>query len=299
MGGSREMNSRICQILLHLALPGLAGMLAASALHADGECFKGYHETTEAERTAMAAILETAKSALPDAPEGWVIQGDDLISVPSGYCLDFDIWSYQHTRYYQRVDDQEAQDAAIRTSADLMMADIQAKQPRLDAIMAKNEELSKAVLAAVQAGDYARVDAINQEIAANGAEYESILAEGGVQAQANADLEASGRDHQMSVSVAINPLRASAEDWETVAVPAGASAAFLLRVEDNQGLLSEVVLLGPWEPAPDFGLQQVLAKGTAPEKAHAISVHIYADEGRLPAVIDAIDFTALAGLIVD
>jgi len=164
---------------------------------------------------------------LPDAPEGWVMQGDDQLSVPTGLCQDYAIWPYQHTRYYQRVDDQEARDALIRESGERMMADINAKQPRLDAIMAKNVELSQ------------------------------------------------------------------------TAVPAGASAPFLLRAEDKNALSDEVVLLGPWEPAPGYGLQQVIKDGMAPEKAHAISVHIYADEGRLPSVIEAIDLTALAGLIKD
>jgi len=40
-----------------LALPGLAGLFAAATLQADGECFKGYRDTTDAERATMNTVL--------------------------------------------------------------------------------------------------------------------------------------------------------------------------------------------------------------------------------------------------
>lgn len=295
----RITKNRITLDLLRIALPAIATLLAATTAYADGVCFKGYRDTTVAERATMTAVLDTVRGALPDAPEGWVIVGDDQLSVLSGICMDVALWTYQHTRHYQRVDDQAAQEAMTQRVTEGIRADMAAKQPRLDAIMARNIELSNTAAAAAQAGDYARVETINQEIQANGQEYESILAEGGARARATAELEESGRDREMSVSAVINPGGTPGDGSEAIAVPPGASAAYLWRNGDSNSPVNALVMLGQWRPAPEYGLQPVPRAGVAAEAPHAISVRIRANANRLPAAIDATDFSALAAILRD
>jgi hypothetical protein len=67
-----------------------------------------------------------------------------------------------------------------------MSADMQAKQPRIDAIMARVQELSAAAVAAGQENDFARVDALNVELAQATAEMEQVMAEGGTLEQVDA-----------------------------------------------------------------------------------------------------------------
>lgn len=100
------------------ALLVLNGLLAAQTVRADGICEKGYRDTMDAERASMSAILEVLRNALPAAPEGWVILGDDQYAPPRSICMDATIWTYGHTRYYQRVDDQAEQEAMIQAAAD-------------------------------------------------------------------------------------------------------------------------------------------------------------------------------------
>jgi hypothetical protein len=291
------MKTQLVRDASGVILPALATLLAATTAHADAECYKGYRDTTDAERATMTAVLETVRDTLPGAPEGWLILGDDQLSVPRSICMDAAVWTYRHTRYYQRVDDQEAQQAMIQKLGEAMKADMAAKQPRLDAIMARNVELSQQAAAAGQAGDYERVEAINTEIQANGQNYQDIMAEGGAQERANAELEESGRDREMSVSAEINPGSESGEGGETIAVPIGAGAAYMWRPDDPNRSGSALVLLGRWVPAQEYGLRMVRHADSAPESAQAISVRIQADAKRLQSAVDAVDFKALAALL--
>jgi hypothetical protein len=290
------MKNRITRKFLCAVLPVLLGPFAAATAQTDAECMKGYRDTTDVERATMTAVLEAVRDALPDAPEGWVILGDDALSVPRSICLDSALWTYRHTRYYQRVDDQEEQEALMQASGETLKADMAAKQPRLDAIMARNIELSKAVGVAAQAGDYARVTEINAEIEAGSQEYQNILAEGGAQERVNAELEESARDRNMKVSAEINVGGVSIDGRESLAVPAGASAAYLWRPDDPDKPINALVLLGRWMPA-DFGLHMLHHEGVAPESAQAISVTVEVAASRLPSAIDATDFEALATLL--
>jgi hypothetical protein len=66
----------------------LAAAIGASAAWGDAECVKGYRDTTAAEREAMLGVMQTAKAALPGAPEGWIIGGYEELSPIGSICKD-------------------------------------------------------------------------------------------------------------------------------------------------------------------------------------------------------------------
>ncbi len=105
----------------YLALMVCAAALAtvAPAARSDAPCNKGYRDSTAAERATMTAVLQAAKKALPPAPTGWVIEGDDEISITTNLCQDYEAapWVYHFNRTYQRIDDQEARDKIIADAA--------------------------------------------------------------------------------------------------------------------------------------------------------------------------------------
>ena len=102
----------------------------------------------------MTAVLQAAKKALPPAPTGWVIVGDDQISVTTGLCRDYEAapWSYHFNRTYQRVDDQEARNKIIADAAAASQAALKQKQPRLDAAMARSNAIVKKQVALMREG---------------------------------------------------------------------------------------------------------------------------------------------------
>lgn len=80
----------------------------------------------------MTAVLHAAKKALPPAPAGWVIVGDD----------------------------QEARNKIIADAAAASVAALKLKQPRLDAAMAKVSAIVKKQVALVEKGDMAGAQAL-------------------------------------------------------------------------------------------------------------------------------------------
>lgn len=149
-----------------------------------------------------------------------------------------------------------------------------------------------------QAGDYARAAEINQEAQANSEEYQRVMAEGGAQARLNAQLEASSRDRQMTVSARIKSGSESGNGGEAMAMPEGTSAAYLWRTENNLAQVNALVLLGEWAPA-EYGVQPVPRTGAGATAAHAISVRFEADIDRIASAVDATEFNSLAGLLND
>ena len=55
-----------------------------------------------------------------------------------------------------------------------------------------------------------------------------------------------------------------------------------------------LVLLGPWQPSGEGGVQAVPAANAPAPAAQVISVTVAADESRLASTLDAIDFSGLA-----
>ena len=279
----------------------LAAALGAATARGDGVCEKGFRDTTAAERGTMTAVLEAAKQALPAAPEGWVILGDDQISVPRSICKDYELrpWSYDYTRYYQRVDDQEARNQKIRAAADNSAADMKRKQPRLDAIMAKVEALSNKQVAAIEKGDTAKAIAMNEEMAALQDEYKKVIDEGDTAEQNQAIFQEASRDLTMNIFVTVNSLSESpGHDATSLGLPTGAKSAF--RWSTTRGDVQEdmaLVLLGQWKPMTQSRSVLVSRSNVAAPAAHTIAVRVVADASRLAPTLDAIDFNRLANVV--
>jgi len=271
--------------------------LVATGAKADQECFKGYRDTTPAERAAMMRVLERALEAMPPAPDGWVVSSDDQLYVVPSVCQDdeFSPWRNDFSRSYARVDDHDAREQALGEAAARTSADMESKQPRMDEVMARIQELSLEAVAAAEAGDYDEVDAINVKIQDASAEMERIMADGGTLDRADEATDAANRDTRIDIIVDVNTSHGL---WgygaEPIAAPAGAASAY--RWTDNEGSNvneTRMVLFGQWRTDGE-SFEPVFREGAAPTAAQAISIRITADESRVESVFDAVDFGTLA-----
>lgn len=275
-----------------------AAMVFSAVARGDAPCNRGFRDTTAAERGAVTAVLQAAKRALPPAPTGWVIVGDDQISVVSSLCRDYESapWGYDFNRHYQRVDDQEARNKIIADAAAASAAAFKQKQPRLDAIRAKNEVLVNKQVALVQKGDMAGATALNEQIAALQAQYERIVNEGDSNAQLEAAMAEASRDQHMYISVQVNSNQVKPDnDAAVMPPPAGARAAF--RWSNTQDGVTEnhvLMLLGQWRSAADNVWKRVLHPEMAPTAAQVMSISVTADPDRIAGIISAIDVRTLA-----
>ncbi len=277
-------------------------LLVATTANGDGDCVKGYRDITEAERGTMNAVLETAKKAIPAPPAGWVLRGDDSVSLATTICIDQEAgpWTYELMRYYQRVDDQEARNKILEKAATDLAAQMAAKQPRLDALMAKIQAQSQEAAAAAQSGDYTRIESINKEMQKTSEEYQKVVEEGGTTAKMNAAAAEASRDQEMSVVVRVNSgFEFPSPEAQRLPPPSGAQSAY--RWSEKRGSVQEahaLVLLGQWQPSSEGGLQAKLSPNAAAPAAQAISVRVVTDESRLSPTLDATDFNALASTLV-
>lgn len=287
-----------------IALTASLGVLAlgASAARADSPCDRGYRDTTAAERATMTRILESVRQVLPPAPEGWVVVNDDPPSVPGSLCMDYERkpWSYGYSRTYRRTDRNEEIDRVTRAAADLMQADMAKKQPRLDAIMAKSEALTRQQIALIQKGEMEKAVAFNEQLAALQEEYRKVSDEGDARARGEAMMIEAMRDIEFSVSVSVNPWGESPADADTTAITVAGKPVTAYRwnsrsEDSHQG--GALVVYGLWRTTTSGSLGLV-ARGQVPANAvHGLSVRVDADEDRLPSVIEAIDFAALEKLV--
>jgi len=279
----------------------LVAVLGASSARGDGVCEKGYRDTTAAERTTITSVLEAVKQALPPAPQGWVILGDDQVSVPTSICRDAELspWNYGFTRYYQQVDDQEADAALVKAAAERSQADLAQKQPRLDALMARMQAISEQQAALAQKGDIEGAAAMNEQVATVQAQYQKVIDEGSVAAQNEAAFAEASRDQTMDISVTVNPRTAGQrDDAKAFKPPAGTVSA--LRWSGTRGSVKEDsarILIGQWQPAESGSTALVPRTNVAASAAHAIAVLVVADAGRITPTIDAIDFGSLANIV--
>jgi hypothetical protein len=246
----------------------------------------------------MMSVVETVKKALPEPPEGWVVRDEDDVSMPSSLCIDQESapWSYSITRSYHHAAVQQERNDALTTAAADMASQLEAKQPRLDAVMAKMNALSAQITEAAQQNDFARTETLGKEVEKVGNEYKAILEEGGTTEKMQAAAAEASRDLDMRVVVRVNALYASHDpNAEALRPPTGTQSAF--RWNDTNGDVTEgraLVLLGPWQPSSDGAVQAVPPANAPPPAAQAISVGVTADESRLDSTLDAIDFAALA-----
>jgi hypothetical protein len=288
---------------LVLLVCSVAAVAAASIARSDGVCNAGFRDSTAAERGTMTRVLEAAKKALPPAPAGWAILGEDQVSVPSGICRDYERspWGYSFTRYYQRVDDQEARNKIIADAAVVQAAAMKQKQPRLDAVMARMNKLSQAQAALVQKGDLERATAMNTDLAKAQEDYEKILDEGDSAQQMAAVDEKTSRDLTMTITVQVNAAtEIQGIDAKRLPTPPGALAA--LRWNAQGRVVNEdlaVILLGQWTSSGPGRWQLLRRPNAAVHAAHVISIHIVADTNRIAQTVNSIDAKSLATTLQD
>ena len=275
-------------------------LFASPIANADGVCEKGNRDTTTAERSTMTNALETVKAALPQAPDGWVIGGYEEISVPDSICSDFDDtpWPSGFSRLYNRVDDAAEREQAMAEAGAALQADMAAKQPRMDALIAKGQELSVALGEAAQNGDQARVDALNSEFQQVQAEIESLFNDSSRQSQLDAIGAIEMQDRTMQIAVQLNEPSSASGDMQSSEAPPGASLAF--RGQTTEGGVTNghaLVLFGDWQTREGNILESGKRRGVSSAAAHAISVAVTADPARLDTLLAAIDFEAIAALV--
>jgi len=269
----------------------------AGLARADRECAGGYRDTSVVERAAMMKVLEAVRAALPPVPAGWLEAGDDSLELPTAICRDDANrpWPYGLYRGYQRVDDLERRERILAQLAERYAADTEAKRPRIDALSVRIQELTTAAIAAAGTADYARIDALKQEIAGAQLELEQVMAEESVFARHGATGVEAARDMHMGIEVAVNAEHVSPGHGAVVASgPAGAAGTW--RWLDRSGNVTALILFGEWlskqdSPAPAARV------GAAPTQVQTISIQVTADTDRIDTLVAAIDFARLAALI--
>jgi hypothetical protein len=175
-------------------------------------------------------------------------------------------------------------------------AQMEAKQPRLDAVMAKMNTLSAEMAAAAGKADYARTEELGTQVQKLSDEYKAILEEGGTTEKLNAAAAEASRDLDMRIVVRVNALYESrGSDAEALRPPAGAQSAFRWKEQGGEGSEAHaLVLLGPWQPRGEGGVQATPPANAPAPAAQVIAVTVAADENRLASTLGAIDFAALA-----
>jgi hypothetical protein len=273
--------------------------VAQTAL-ADAPCYAGYRDTTPAERTKMTAVLETVQSAMPAPPAGWVIGGDEAISVPQSLCQDYAKvpLDYSFTRYYRNVGDAEERQKPLMDQAKIEAEAYKKKQPRLEAIQAKMEKLVTQQVALLQKGDLAGAEKYNAQIATLQEEYQKIADEGSDPAAMDAIAKESNRDLEMTIRVNVNPMTArTPAEAKPIAPPAGAKSAFRWHVEDeSQSNDHALYFFGAWFKRPDGALQPSSRSGVAFSAAHGLTLEVAGDPARVTQTVAAIDFAKIAAL---
>ena len=278
----------------------LAAAICASAAYSDGVCVEGYRDTTAAERQTMLGVMEAAKAALPVAPSGWVIGGYEELSAVGSICKDGENtpWSYGFSRTFNRTDDQAAREQALADAGAKIRAAQAARQPRLDALMARSQELGAELGTAAQKGDQARVDAINREMEKISKQYEAIAAEGDDPALLESVAKATMQDRTMSIDIRVNPGGISNSEMKKSQAPAQAHSAY--RWTTSADGVSEghaLLLFGAWQPRGQGGVASQRRGTHSSSAAHAVAVTVAADPARLDSLLTSIDFGAIAATV--
>jgi len=284
-----------------MALSILVSVWLVETAYAGGGCAKGWRDITTAEHETMSSVIETAKKAMPLPPEGWVLSGEDGVSMPKSLCMDEEgaPWVYELTRTYYHAAVQEERNQAFASAMQDMSAQMEAKQPRIDALTAKMNALGEEIGAAAQKGDLARTEELGKEMEKLSEEYKAILEEGGTTEKMNAAAQEVSRDLDMRILVRVNTLYAYPQPGaDVLTAPPGTQSAF--RWSEQSGDHQQghaLVLLGPWQPNTEGGFQAAPGVGASAPAAQVMSVTVIADDERVPWILGAIDFGALASTL--
>jgi len=274
-------------------------ILVASNGWTDEECYKGYRDVTPSESAAMMTVLESALRAMPPAPGGWEVSRNDMY-VTESVCLDDEStpWRYDSYRTYARVDDRDDRDQILSNAGAQASADMKAKQPRMDAVMARIQELSMAAVAAAEKGDYDKADEINVQIQEASDEMERIMTEGGTLDRIDEATDAANRDTQITITVDVNSGHTLiGYGAEQTTIPPGADGAYRwTAMEGSVVNETRLILFGGWQTDGEF-FNPVFRAGSAPTAAQAISFLVTADESRIDSVVAAFDFRKVAASV--
>ena len=275
----------------------LVSLLAVTpAAFGDAPCHTDYRDTTPAERSQITGVLKTMQSALPPAPEGWIIVVDPAneISVPDRICKDTEKspWNYGFTRTYKQVAGVEARGKLIEDQAASQKAAMEQRQPRLDAAQAKYQKITNQITELNQKQDYAGAEKLAPQLRAAEKEYEAILNEVYDPAAAAATDKEFNRDFEMSISVKVNPrLESVGQGAKAIAPPARAKSAQRWHVENEQESTDRALyLFGPWTADASGKWSAGSRAGASPTAAHAISVLVSGDPARVTSTIPTIKF---------
>jgi hypothetical protein len=276
--------------------------IAPTAL-GDSPCLADYRDTTPAERAQITGVLKAMQSALPPAPEGWIIVVDPAneISVPSRICRDKEKspWNYGFTRTYKQVDGVEARGKLIEDQAASHQAAMEQRKPRLDAAQAKYQKITDQINALIQKKDYAGAEKLAPQLRAAEKEYEAILAEVNDPAAAAASNKEVNRDFEMSISVYANPrLESVGEGAKAIALPAHAKSAQRWHVEnENESTDHALYLFGAWTADASGKWRGGSRAGASPPAAQAISVLVSGDPARVTKTIPTIKFATFEAAV--
>jgi hypothetical protein len=276
----------------------LVAALGAAAAYGDAECARGFRDTSGAERQTMLGVMQTAKAALPQAPTGWVIGGYEELSPVGRICQDFERtpWSYGFSRTFNRTDDADARERALADAGARARAAQAARQPRMDALMARTQTLGAELAAAAQNGDQARVDAINREMEQISKEFDGMAVDD--QPIIEEVAKATSEDRTMSIAIAVNSGSIGIADMTKVATPAGAHSAYRQTTSaDGVSTARALVLFGNWKPRTGGGLQSQRRGTVSAAAAHALSVTVEADPARLDSLFSSIDWDKIAATV--
>ena len=276
----------------------LFAALGTSAAYGDSVCVEGFRDTPGDERQTMLGVMEAAKAALPGAPTGWIIGGYEELSPVGSICKDFEStpWSYGFSRTFNRTDDQAARDQALADAGAQMRAAQEARQPRVDALMARMQTLSTELPTAAQEGDQARVDALNREMERISKEFEAMAASD--QPMIDSVAKSTTQDRTMSIAITVNPGGISNADMTKTQPPAGAHAAYRWNTSHegvNEG--HALLLFGAWQPRAEGGFVSKRRGTASSAAAHALAVTVNADPARLDSLLSSIDFGAIAATV--
>jgi hypothetical protein len=276
-------------------------LVAAPGAFGDSVCNAGYRDTTAAERAKMTATLETIRSAMPAPAAGWVISGDDAISVPQSLCQDYAKvpLDYRYTRHYSEVGNAEQRMKLMNDQAALQAAAYQKKQPRLEAIQAQMQAVVAQQIPLLQKGDVAGAEKYNAQIAKLQDEYQKVADEGSNPEATEAAYKELNLDTELTISVSVNPLTARVPaDAKPAALPARAKSAYRWHVEDTNSSNDHAqVHFGTWFKRPDGTLQPMPRKGAPFSAAHGFTIEVIGDPERVTKTLAAIDFAKVAAVL--
>ena len=267
----------------------------------DAPCYAGYRDTTAAERAKMTSVLETVRSAMPAPAAGWVILGDDAISVPQSFCQDLAKvpFDYEFTRLYNQVGDADKRKKLLDDRAAIEAEIYKKKQPRLEAIQTQMEAIVAKQIPLLEKGDIAGAQKYSAEIDKLQAEYQKVADEGNDPAAMAAVAKEMSRDLEMTIYVRVNPMTArTPTEAKPTTRPAGAGSAYRWHVEDeSQSKDHALFYFGSWFKRPDGTFQPSVREGAPFSAAHALSIEVTGDPARVTEALAAIDFGKIASVV--